>query len=178
MGKEFNSTYSQTSDPNLAARTTFQAFPDEAKRRALAGIANRIHGTTPAGLQAGTAGQAEGGVAINSAIDFLVDGKKYSGTANTNFEFPASLGTQGTASWCKYLVSYGTNGVITITKGNESTSGSAGAFLPDLPDENCAIGYVCIKTAGAKWTSHENAPADGSNTVGYYNLFNMPITEH
>jgi hypothetical protein len=178
MGKEFNSSYAQTSDPNLAKRTVFQAFPDEAKRRALSGLINRLVGTTHPHLRAGTAGVAEGGIALDAACNFVVDGKVYAGTANTNFEIPASLGTQGTAAWCKYLVSWGTSGAITITKGNETTAGSSGAFLPDLPDESAAIGYFTILTAGAKWTAGTNAPADGSNTVGYYDLWNMPVTEH
>jgi hypothetical protein len=174
--RAFNSSYAQTSSPNQAMRTVFQAFLGEAGRRALAGINNRVYGATPFGLQAGTAGTP--GIAVNSAVQFFVDGKIYSGTASTNIPIPASLGTQGTGAWCKYLLSAGTDAKYTITKGNESTAGSSGAFLPDLPDESCAVGYMVIKTVASKFTAGVGDPAGNSNVVGYYNLFSMPITEH
>ena len=174
--RALNSSYAQTSYPNPAARSVFQAFATEAARRALAGINNRVVGSTPFGVQAGTSGTP--GIALNSAISVIIDGKVYAGTANTNIPIPASLGTQGTGSWCKYLVSLGTAGTYTITKGNESTAGSAYAFLPDLPDENCAVGYMVVKTVASKYTAGVGDPAGNSDVVGYYNLFSMPITEH
>jgi hypothetical protein len=179
--RKFNSSYAQTSSPNQAMRTVFQAFLGEAGRRALAGINNRVLGKTDgtfvAGvLQAGTDGTP--GIAVNNALSYVIDGKLYAGTASTNIPIPAALGTQGTASWCKYLLSLGTAGTYTITKGNESTSGSAGAFLPDLPDENVAVGYMTIKTVASKFTAGVGDPAGNSATVGYYDLMSMPITEH
>jgi hypothetical protein len=179
--RAFNSSYSQTSFPKQAQRSVFEAFPEEATRRALAGINNRVLGKTDGTfvsgvLQAGTAGTP--GIAVNNALSYTVDGKLYAGTASTNIPIPTSLGTQGTASWCKYLLSLGTAGTYTITKGNEATSGSAGALLPDLPDENCAIGYMVIKTAAVAYTAGYTDPAANSSTVGYYDLMSMPITEH
>jgi hypothetical protein len=185
--RSFNSTYAKTSSPKVDQKSTFDAFPDYAARRALIAINNRILGTTAAGLQAGTSGTA--GIAINSAVSYVIDGKIYAGTANTNVAIPASLGTQGTGSYCKYLLSWGTDGAVTITKGNESTAGSdgkyydtadggkaPGAFLPDLPEKSCPIGYFVITTAANHYTAGVGAPATG-NTVGYYNLMSMPIIE-
>ena len=179
--RALNSSYAQTSYPKQAQRSVFEAFPEEAARRALAGINNRVLGKTDGTfvtgvLQAGTAGTP--GIAVNNALSYTIDGKLYAGTASTNIPIPAALGTQGTASWCKYLLSLGTAGTYTITKGNESTSGSAGAFLPDLPDENVAVGYMVIKTVASKFTAGVGDPAGNSNVVGYYNLMSMPITEY
>lgn len=179
--RAFNSSYAQTSYPKVAQRSVFEAFPTEAARRALTGINNRVLGGTDgtfisAGLQAGTAGTP--GIAVNSPFSYTVDGKLYAGTASTNIPVPKSLGTQGIGSWCKYLLSIGTAGTYTITKGNEATSGSAGAYLPDLPDENCAVGYMVIKTAAVAYTAGYTDPAANSSTVGYYDLMSMPITEH
>lgn len=174
--RALNSSYAQTSNPNKAHRTVFQAFDYEAMRSALAGLNNRVIGSVPFGVQAGTAGTP--GIAVNSAIAYTIDGKIYTGTASTNIPILGALGTQGTNSWCKYLVSIGTAGTYTVTKGNESTAGSAGAFLPDMPEENCAVGYVVIKTVGSKFTAGVGDPAANSAVVGYYNLVSMPIFEH
>ena len=181
--RSFNSTYARTSYPVAAKRSVFAAFMDEPMRRALAAINNRVVGSTPFGLQAGTSGTP--GVALNSAISVIIDGKVYAGTASTNIPIPKSLGTQGTASWCKYLVSVGSDLTYTITKGNESTVGSAGttsilgdgAYLPDLPEKSCAVGYFVIKTVAVAYTAGYTDPAANSNVVGYYNLFSMPINE-
>jgi hypothetical protein len=188
MYRGFNSAYAKTSSPKVDQTSVFDAFPDLASRKALAAINNRVLGSTPAGLQAGTAGTP--GIAINSGVSYVIDGKIYAGTANTNFAIPTSLGTQGTGSWCKYLVSYGTDGVVVITKGNESTAGSdgkyyntadggqaPGAFLPDLPDKNAPIGYFVIQTGALHYTAGVGAPATGNTSVGYYNLMSMPIVE-
>lgn len=164
------------SNMSKAHRTVFQAFSYEAMRSALAGLNNRVIGSVPFGLQAGTAGTP--GIAVNSAISYTIDGKIYTGTASTNIPILAALGTQGTGSWCKYLLSIGTAGTYTISKGNECISGSAGAFLPDMPEENCAVGYVVIKTVASQFTAGVGDPAGNSAVVGYYNLVSFPIVEH
>ncbi|MCE5212502.1 MAG: hypothetical protein LLG40_13245 [Deltaproteobacteria bacterium] len=183
----FNSAYAKTSAPKVDQLSVFDAFPDAASRRALASINNRVLGTAPAGLQAGTASLA--GIAINSAVSYVIDGKVYAGTASTNVPIPTSLGTQGTGSFCKYLMSYGTDGVVTFTKGNESTAGingtyyptadggeAPGAFLPDLPDKSCPIGYFVVTTTTRAYTAGVGAPAT-NNTVAYNDLMSMPILE-
>ena len=164
----------------VALRNVFEAFPSEAARRAIAGINNRVLGKTDgtftlAGLAAGNAGTA--GIAVANALNYIIDGKKYAGTAWADKPIPTSLGTQGTGCYCKYLVSYGTDGALTFTKGNEA-AGSDGAYLPDLPDESCPIGFFVIQTGATHYTAGVGAPATGTTTVGYYDLVSMPITEH
>jgi hypothetical protein len=184
--KNFNSSYAQINDPIKEKRSVFSAFLDEPMRRALSGINNRV--VTAPEFQLGTAGPNPAGVAINAAFSYTVDGALVSGTANTNVAFTKALGTQGTASYCKYLIAGDQNGVITIIKGNESTAGTAGtyygtvspvpgAFMPELPQQNCALGYIEIQTGALHFTSGVGGITTGVTSCNIYNLRCMPIYE-
>ena len=181
--KAFNSSYANLSQPIVEQRSVFMAFMDESMRRALEATSNFV--VTHPQIQIGTAGTAVG-IALNTAASFVINGKLCAGTANTNIAFPTSLGTQGTGTYCKYLVSMNASGTVTITKGNESAAGTAGtyyggvspapgAFMPDLPQQNCAIGYVEITTTTNAFTAGVGSIAGQSCNM--YNLYCMPIYE-
>jgi hypothetical protein len=188
--KVWNSGYANLSQPIVAKRSAFMAFMDESDRRALSGINNRV--VTHPQLVLGTGGGSGGvvGIALTTVGSVIIDGMLCAGTANTNIQFPASLGTQGTGTYCKYLVSMDKNGKVTITKGNESAAGTAGtyygygtpalapgAFMPDLPQQNCAIGYVEIFTGATAFTSGVGAINSGVSSMNIVQLYNMPIYE-
>jgi hypothetical protein len=76
-------------------------------------------------------------------------------------------------------------GKVTISKGNESTNGTAGtyyasgpgAFMPDLPQQNVALGYVSILTGATAFTAGVGGITTGVTSCNIYQLYTMPIYE-
>jgi len=137
-------------------------------------------GIDTAGLAAGTSGTK--GIKVGSSIDYTIDGVVYSLAADNDIAIPASLGEQAEDTFCKYLVSVGTNGTaaasaggVTITKGN-TVEDLADAKLPDLPEEQCAIGYFTVNTTGGySYTAGVTSIDDANIAVTYADLVSMPM---
>lgn len=132
----------------------------------------RLIPTTLAGLVVGSSATK---VQIANAFTYTINGKVYGQAALDEIVYPAALGTQGTATYCKYLIYCGTAALATtsglIAKGNEAATAAA-AKLPDLPDDCCPIGYVFLQAPTTAWIA-------GTGTMGtfatYVDLLCMPV---
>jgi hypothetical protein len=155
------------------------AFHKASERTALRGIANRILGGTSGtaayygvGLAIGTA--AVTGVGWTNPVSAVIDGVKVDIASTLNIAIPASLGTQPTNTFCKYLVyNMGTSGTGFIAKGNEALTAAA-AKLPDLPDGGVALGYFQVNSTAGAWTAGTGMDSAGA-TITYQDLICMPI---
>ena len=170
------------------------AIPREVHRRAIQSVANRVVGLT-AGGTAGTGMLALAGLVlgttaggkIGNAVTVVINGVQSAVIAQDNLQYPA--GTQGTNTIAKYLVSTGagTSGTITgpgniVDKSKYATTALAiaAAKLPDLPDGNCALGFITLSAPEA--TSLAFGPSIGfvtgtggtAGTATYTNLVCMP----
>lgn len=176
------------------SRKTYPALPNEAIRRALQGVLNRVVSGT-GGTMGGTAGigaawlgtGSTAGVKLNTALAITINGRYGTAVAQDNIYLPP--GTQSKSTYVKYLVSVGFGTKGTITAGNEGTSSTA-AKLPDCPDGMVAVGYVeyATGTSGA-YVRYGGGTAGGYNilsgktagTEGTVNaweqLLHMPIEE-
>ncbi len=172
---------------DASVRKVNEAFPREADRRSFQGTGNRVLGGvgTSGIMTQVTATLAEGTnahtIKTTTGIYYTINGSKYTLDAADNIAIPGGLGTQGTASYCKYLVSVGTDGTaasgdggITITKGNEGTA-AADAKLPDLPADNCAIGYFQILTTTFEYVAGSTDNGSTGITDTYVDLVHMPF---
>lgn len=140
-------SYAKYDDPTKTVDQSqdkvYDAFKDDAFRRALIGVSNRVCGGTNGTGHVPTLAQlatgSTGGVQIGNQVSAVINGELGTIVAQDNIELPS--GTQAASTWVKYLVSasFATSG--TITAGNEGTS-STHAHLPDLPDGHVALGYV------------------------------------
>jgi hypothetical protein len=120
---------------------------------------------------------------IANPVKYTINGLIYGQAALDEILYPAALGTQGTATYCKYLVYCGTaalsttsgtaTGVGVIAKGNEAATAAA-AKLPDLPDDCCPLGYIFLQNPTTAWVA-------GTGTMGtwatYVDLVCMPVDE-
>lgn len=170
------------------------AIPLEAHRRAIQSVANRVVGLT-AGGTAGTGMLAvanlglggSAGVKINAAVTVVINGVQSAVIAQDNLQYPA--GTQGTNTVAKYLVSTGsgTSGTVTgpgnvVLKSAYATTALAiaAAKLPDLPDGNCALGFVTLSAPEAtslafgQSIGYITGTGGTAGTATYTNLVCMP----
>ena len=112
---------------------------------------------------------------IANTVSYTINGLVYGQDALNEIEYPAALGTQGTATYCKYLVYCGTAALATtsgmVAKGNEAAT-LADAKLPDLPDDCCPLGYIIHAAPTTAWIA-------GTGTMGtfatYVDLLSMPV---
>lgn len=158
-----------------------QAFNHASMRAALKAMkAHVIGGTEGTSVEGQTAGLAvaSSGVTkfqIANAVTYTINGKVYSQAALNEILWPAALGTQGTASYRKYLIYAGTDALATtsgyVAGGNEAAA-SADAKLPDLPDDMCPLGYCEMHCDTAAWVA-------GTGTQGtwatWVDLESMPV---
>jgi hypothetical protein len=163
----------------------YGAFNHASQRAALKALMSYI-------LPGGTAGTTRtlpgtlAGLAVGSSVTkfkianpfaYTINGLVYGQAALDEILWPASLGTQGTATYCKYLVYCGTAALATtsglVAKGNEALTAAA-AKLPDLPDNCCAVGYVFHQAPTTAWVA-------GTGTMGtfatYVDLLAMPADQ-
>ena len=172
-----------------APRKVYNAFPQEAIRRALQSVLNRVYdgdfgtaGTTAAAratalkTNLGTKGGASMAV-IGGPNAVIINGRAGTRASCGTTTLPA--GTQGTNCYVKYLVygAFGSSGAIVA--GNESAT-STGAYLPDLPDGNVALGYFEWLTPAAKTFNRDANSVVGATTAGtatWVELVHMPLHE-
>ncbi len=172
-----------------AARKVYGAFPQEAVRRALQGIANRVIGTTAGTasssgylLQAGCGTGSTAGVNVANTLVVLVNGAYSTCIAQDNLKLPD--GSQGSNTVAKYLIctKAGTSATCVgpgnvIDKGDYDTAALAAvaAKLPDLPDGYCALGYVTLNAPAASAITYRGHGTIGSQgTTSFTDLVCMP----
>ena len=180
-------------DPNAkvdpAARKVYGAFPQEAIRRAVQSVVNRV-----IGMSAGTESSSgylhlaacgtgsTTGVKIGNTVVVLVNGAYSTCIAQDNMHLPD--GSQGSNTVAKYLIctSTGTSATCVgpgnvIDKADYDTATLAGAAakLPDLPDGYCALGYVTLNAPAAAAITNRGAGTIGSQgTTSFTDLVHMP----
>lgn len=183
--------YPRFDDPNkkvaTGARKAYDAFPNDAIRRAIQGIANRViggsNGTQGPLITAGLTAAGTAGVQIANALTCVINGKQETIPAQNNLALPS--GTQGSNTVCKYLVSVGAGTSGTISgPGNtidcadyaSNTLAAAAATLPDLPDGHCAVGYVTVIAPYATDIVFADDSTLGTTggTASYTDLIHMP----
>lgn len=194
MALKYSNTHKfddQSKSMDMSVAKIASAFPNQAQRNALAGLANRVVGQTGFIGAAGTFGTVGAGLAAGSnagtlqfanKVAYLIDGKGYSVSATNNMVVrdggdTFGDGTQGTATFCYYLVSVGTDGTgLYVSKGNDSAT-LAGAMIPDLPAQNAPVGYFKVNTIATTpfVVGTSTMGETGSFTITYVDLFSMPI---
>lgn len=194
-------SYSKFDDPPLkrandARKTVDSVIPQEAVRRALQSVLNRVIGGTGGtgdGMAAGTAavaGLGTGstcGIKIANPLLILVNGRFGTAAAQDNLYLPD--GSQSKSTYVKYLVAVreGTRGTVIL--GNESTAATS-ALLPDCPDGYVCVGYMEYATgtagafkrlgggtAGAQNVLSGNGAATCGTVNAWQNLVHMPLSE-
>lgn len=190
--------YKKFDDPSAgvsqASRKVYEAFWNDAQRRAIQSITNRVISGT-GGTIGGTAGLAENwlstggtsGISFNTRLQISINGRMGTAASHDNILLPK--GTQGSGTWVKYLVSAKFGGTAcTITAGNEGASSTA-ARLPSCPDGQVAIGYMEYNTTSGKFIRFGGGTANSYNVLsgniaatcgtlcGTSNLLHMPYDE-
>lgn len=181
-------SYKKFDDPLTTreiSKNIYDAFPKDVIRRAIIGITNRVTGGTsgtghvPTLASIGTG--STGGVKIGTTVSAVINGRLGTVVAQDNIRLPD--GTQGTATYVKYLVSASFTTSGTVTAGNESTS-STGAHLPDLPDGHVALGYfeyAANSTTGFVRTNNVltgiGTSVGTAGTVSFKDLVCMPYAD-
>lgn len=84
---------------------------------------------------------------ITSAFDYLIAGTSYTKAATDNIAMTACA-QQAASRYAYYLVSIGTTGTVTVTKGADSTT-EDGAAVPSLPANSAPVGTFLIATDGS-----------------------------
>lgn len=184
---------------DASANKVKSVFEFEAQQRALAGIVNRVGmgtagtGVLGAGLLIGTHGTAAGAIATGKAISYTIDGVIYALDVTVNVNVPAVVESpnevgvisgnrsiQPIGTFCKYLVSVGTDGTaaataggIAITQGNIAET-AVTAMLPDLPVNSCALGYFQVQSTSVAYTPGTTSHSSAGNTFTYVDLVHMP----
>ena len=168
------------------------ATPEEKFRRAFQGIANRVVGSTSGTashlLQASLGTASTGAVQITNTLVVLINGAYSTCIAQDNLNLPKY--TQAKNTVVKYLLSTGTGTSGTVTgPGNEVSKAdyatvalaNAAAKLPDLPDGNCALGYITVNApetlAVVNNAAGLGAPAGTQGTATFTNLVCMPYND-
>jgi len=166
--------YRKFDDPALsgdnAARKVIPAFMNDALRRAIQSVTNRVVSGTN-GTLGGTGGvgaaylgtATTAGIALNTALALCVNGVYGTCIAQDNLYLPK--GTQSKSTYVKYLVANKIGTAGTVIAGNEGAT-SAAAKLPDCPDGYVAIGYMeyVTGTAGA-YIRYGGGTAGGYNVI-------------
>jgi hypothetical protein len=188
--------YKKFDDPaasgDASVRKTYGAFPNDALRRAIQSISNRVvaacgtAGTATTTFQINVGTGATCGVKLPHNVIAVINGRWGTCTAMENIYLPK--GTQGSGTWVKYLVSSKHGTAATVTAGNEGASATA-ARLPDCPDGHVAVGYVeyCttsgafIRFGGGTANSYNVMTGNVANTCGtvtdWQDLLHMPYDE-
>lgn len=136
----------------------------------LRGLFNRITGTAGelalCGTGLGTSGDtACWGASILKPIKVIINGR--TGTVGTCAQLnppgnektgETKRGTQGAATYVKYLISSGFGSSGTITAGNEGASSTA-AKLPVLPTNHVALAFIEVKAHASNVTKWYNGDA-------------------
>jgi len=185
VGKKFDDA-----DPKVdqAGRKVYGAFPFEAIRRAVQGIANRVIGTTSGTasssgyLKLAGCGTGGTGVAIANTVVVLINGQYSTCIAQDPLTLPD--GSQGSNTVAKYLICTSTGTSATcigpgnvVDKGDyaSATLAAAAAKLPDLPDGYCALGYVTLNAPAASAITYRGHGTIGSQgTTSFTDLVCMP----
>lgn len=153
--------YARFDDPdtkvNQSARKVYDASWSDQMRRALQGIANRVLGATSGtgyvptlavcalGTTMGFKTTNEVGVVRNGVVTNVL--------ATDNMYF-STQGTMGTNTVAKFLIcSTAGTGAQVVGPGNivhkedyaSATLAAAACKIPDLPDGECALGYVTLQ---------------------------------
>jgi hypothetical protein len=174
-----------------AVRKLYKALPDDAIRRALQGVLNRVinggaAGTATTSFEMGLGTGGTCGVKLSNSITCLINGRY--GTIQTQDNVRLPTGIQGSGTWVKYLICGKHGTAATIVAGNEG-SDSTSAKLPSLPDGYCPVGYLEYNTTSGAYNRFGGGTAGGYNVVsgnaaatcgtvvGWYNLVHMPYTE-
>lgn len=161
--------YKKFDDANVkvdsSAKKVYGAFPNEAIRRAIQGVANRAFGTL------GTCGiGGSAGFKVAASPPVVINGALSTVAAQDNLLFE-ELGTMGTNTVAKFLIctTDGTSATCigpgnVIDKGDyaSATLAAAAAKLPDLPDGACALGMVTLHAPAATIL----ILTDGASTAG------------
>jgi hypothetical protein len=152
--------YAKFDDPakkvDQSARKVYGATWNDAMRRAIQGITNRvIGGTSGTGFfPENTAAIAKGtvGALFATTVQVVINGVVTKLAAQDNIRMP--YGTQGKNTVAKFLIcSNGTSGTViatgpgnVVSKADYATIAlaTAAAKLPDLPDDHVALGYVTV----------------------------------
>lgn len=188
--------YRKFDDPALDvsndARKVYPVFPNEALRRAVQSITNRViagtSGTTGGtSFNAGLGTGSTAGIKIAYGLTLSINGRMGTMSAQDNIYLPP--GTQSKSTYVKYLVAakFGAGG--TVVAGNEGATATA-ARLPDCPSGYCAVGYLeyATGTAGA-YIRYGGGTAGGYNVLSgnvaatcgtvseWVNLLHMPYDE-
>ncbi len=191
MAFKYGTTKFDAPDPKVD-RTGLKVYADfhEKFRRALQGVANRVlGGTAGTGYAPVTAGIMVGTLGVKTAncVSIVVNGVQ--GTAKTQDNMPLPSGVIPKNSACKYLVSSpldtgaGTSGtvsgpgnIVSCADYATNTLALAACKLPDLPDANCALGYVEFTTPVLTAVTLITTSVIGTTggTAGYYDLVCMP----
>jgi hypothetical protein len=169
------------------ARRTYEAFYNNAMRRALSAITNRVlwgsmgtNGTANTGREAsfktGCQTGGTGGIGVSVALGLLINGRQ--GTTATAGSFWLPVGTQSKDTFVKYgiFVGRGTSG--TVLAGNEGATSTA-AHIPECPEEYVCVGYMqYATTAGTAWNRGANVvtgQTGSSGTATFVDLIHMPL---
>jgi hypothetical protein len=178
-----------TAKVSQSARKVGDAFWNDAIRRSLQGVLNRVINVGIAGTATTTFASAmgtgtTGGINIPVHYTAVINGR--AGTISSQAMLNLPTGTQGISTYVKYLVSSGFGSSGTITAGNEGT-GSTTALLPDCPANHVALGYMEFYTNAAAWPrggKTRDFPGKASGTGGtggtinaIVDLWNMPLKE-
>ena len=169
-----------------APRKVYNAAQDEALRRAIQSVLNRVLWgtsgtitTTTLKTGCGTGGDsATDGIGVSVPIHVIVNG--ILGTRGTAGNYKLPVGTQAAMTWVKYLISGPINSTAgTVTAGNEAgtAAGSSAAMLPDCPDGHVALGYMLYLSGTSGWNRNANAVAGqsgSSGTAAFVDLIHMP----
>ncbi len=175
-----------------SVRKPYDAFPNDAMRRAILAVSNRVlsggaSGTATSMIASNIGTGTTGGIKIGNSLRAVINGRFGSIAAQAELGLPT--GTQANATYVKYLVSSGFGSSGTVTAGNEGASSTA-AYLPDCPKDHVALGYFEFYTnsASSGWPRTKAGDPVGkcSGTGGtggtivsdtMYDLIHMPIWE-
>ncbi len=90
----------------------------------------------------------QGATAIQTApLYYKINGVFYSKAATTNM-YLTVLAAQTANTYCYYLFSVDSSGVVTVTKGREGASTTASSY-PDVPSGKAAFAGLLVKTSAA-----------------------------
>jgi len=157
----------------------YGAFPNEAIRRAIQGVSNRVIGGTN-GTQGplidatcGIGGSA--GFKVGSGVSVVRDGVVSAVAVTDNLLF-SKLGTMGTNTVAKFLICttdgtsatcIGPGNVVSKSDYASATLAAAAAKLPDLPDGACALGYVTLQAPAATVLVLTDGATTAAANLGY-----------
>jgi hypothetical protein len=87
---------------------------------------------------------------MSSPIKYIINGNFYDAAASANLYIPTTA-AQSTPTYCYYLFSINSSGVISVTKGTEG-SATASLTLPGIPADTAPFGAVLVYAAQTSFT--------------------------